>query len=558
MPNGLPNLRRAPISASRAPGVHQGVKALVAAAALLLASCSHQNTPTARPEAPALARAIQPDCTALLRVAMPQMVVQAARLVEAGAQRAGDLPMPAHCLVTAEMGARTGVAGVRYATRFELRLPQVWNGRFQFMGGGGTDGSVRPAWGFANNGSSPALASGYAVASSDFGHQATDPRDASFGLDPQARIDWGYNSLSLVTRAAKTLIGAYYGRAPQFAYYAGCSGGGRQAMMAALQNADQFDGIVAGAPILEQHVAQIGSMQILQEFTRIAPPGVDGKPVLSRAFSDADLGLIQRDVLAQCDALDGVTDGSVDHPAACRYNPSALQCSATRSSQCLSPAQVGALARVLEGPRDSRGRALYEPYPIDAGVIQWRGAMLGTSTTATPNAARATNTSVKYVFMTPPAPDFDYLKFNFDTDPARLAASAAFTASNATDYRDFKARGGKAIVYMGQGDALLNANGVRRWYERLAEANGGMAPTHNFARYFAVPGMGHCGGGPSLDRFDPFSALVDWVENGKAPTSLRASGAAFPGRTRPLCPYPQVAKYRGAGDTNSAESFRCE
>jgi hypothetical protein len=530
-------------------------KALPALMVAALAACSHEVTTTARavPQA-----ALQPDCAALLRVALPATVIGGARLIDAGAERAAELPLPAHCLVSAEIGARTGVGGVRYATRFELRLPQAWNGRFQFMGGGGTDGSVRPAHGFATNGSKPALAAGYAVVSSDFGHQASDPRDASFGLDPQARIDWGYNSLGQVTQAAKALIRAYYGRAPQYSYYAGCSGGGRQAMMAALRYADQFDGIVAGAPILEQHVAQTASMQMLQEFTRIAPPGADGKPVLSRAFSDADLGLVQRDVLAQCDALDGLADGSVDHPSACRYSPAQLQCSGAKTDACLSVAQVGALTRVLAGPQDSRGKALYEPYPIDAGVIQWRGAMFGTSATAVPNAARATNTSVKYVFMTPPAPDFDYLKFDFDTDPARLQASAAFTATNSTDYGAFRARGGKAIVYMGAGDALLNANGTRRWYERLTEANGGVTETQRFARYFQVPGMGHCGGGPALDRFDAFGALVKWVEKGNAPAHLRATGAAFPGRSRPLCPYPQRPRYLGAGDTNDATNFRCD
>jgi len=523
--------------------------------AALCGACSHDVVPTTRPTLPT---APLPDCAALMHVALPDTVMTAARPVDAGAERAGDLALPAHCIVSAEIGARTGVAGVRYATQLELRLPKAWNGRFQFMGGGGTDGSVRPALGFAANGSPPALAAGYAVVSSDFGHQARDPRDASFGLDPQARVDWGYNALGQVTRTAKALIGAYYGRAPQYTYYAGCSGGGRQAMMAALRYADQFDGILAGAPILEQHLAQTSSMQILQEFTRIAPLGADGQPVLSQAFSDADLALIQRDVLAQCDALDGLADGSIDHPAACHYDPARLQCSGAKAASCLSPAQVGALTRVLAGPHDSRGQALYAPYPIDAGVVQWRSAMLGTSATAVPNAARATNTSVRYVFMTPPAPGFDYLNFDFDTDPARLLASAAFTATNSTDYRNFKARGGKAIVYMGQGDALLNANGTQRWYERLMAANGGAVETQRFARYFQVPGMGHCGGGPSLDRFDGFAALVAWVEKGNAPAHLRATGAAFPGRSRPLCPYPQRPRYSGSGATNDAASFRCE
>ena len=460
-------------------------------------------------------------------------------------------------MVTVEVAARTGVDGVRYATRFELRLPQQWNGRFQFMGGGGTDGNVRPAFGASNNGSRPALADGYAVVSSDFGHQATDPRDASFGLDPQARIDWGYNALDQVTTRAKTLIRAYYGRDAQYSYYVGCSGGGRQALMASQRFASEFDGVVAGAPILEQHVAQTGSMQILQEFTAIAPHGADGKPVLSRAFSDTDLKLLQRDVLARCDALDGVADGLVQNTAACNYSPATLQCKGAKNDTCLSAAQVNALTRVLAGPRDSRGKPLYEPYPIDAGVINWRGPMLGTSVTAVPNAARATNTSVKYVFMTPPAPEFDYLTFNFDTDPARLLASGAYTATTSVDYSAFKSRGGKAIIYMGIGDGLVNANGVRRWYERLADANGGLQATQTFARYFPVPGMGHCNGGPALDNFDPFGALVTWVEKGQAPETLTATGAAFPGRTRALCAYPKTARYLG-GDVNAASSFRCE
>jgi Tannase and feruloyl esterase len=524
---------------------------LACTAAITVAACSYDGRVSP-------SQALLPDCTALQRVAMPASAIQSTLVVEASGARAGVPPLPAHCLITVEVAARTGAHGVRYATNFELRLPQAWNGRFQFMGGGGTDGSVRPAFGANHNGSRPALADGYAVVSSDFGHKATDPRDASFGLDPQARIDWGYNALDQVTQRAKTLIRAYYGRDAQYSYYVGCSGGGRQALMASQRFAREFDGIVAGAPILEQHVAQTGSMQILQEFTAIAPAGADGKPVLSHAFSDADLKLLQRDLLARCDALDGVADGIVQNTAACSYSPAALQCSGPKNDNCLSVPQVGALTRVLAGPRDSRGKALYEPYPIDAGVINWRGPMLGTSTTAVPNAARATNTSVKYVFMTPAAPEFDYLKFNFDTDPARLIASGEYTATTSVDYRAFKLRRGKAIVYMGIGDGLVNANGVRRWYDKLAESNGGLAATQEFARYFPVPGMGHCSGGPALDNFDPFGALVAWVEKGQEPNQMTATGNAFPGRVRPLCAYPKTARYLGRGSVDAADSFRCE
>ncbi|MGE0314024.1 MAG: tannase/feruloyl esterase family alpha/beta hydrolase [Lautropia sp.] len=498
------------------------------------------------------------DCAQLQRLALPATRIVSTAHVAEGEARAGKQRLPSHCVLSGVFGERTGVDGARYATHFELRLPDAWNGRFQFMGGGGTDGSVKPAYGFDRNGSKPALADGYAVVSSDFGHQASDPRDASFGLDPEARIDWGYRAIEAVTTRAKSVIGTYYGRAPSRSYFAGCSGGGRQALVASQRFADAFDGIVAGAPILEQHVAQIGSMQILQAFTAIAPRDDAGRPILSRAFSDADLSLLATDVAKRCDGLDGLVDGIVDDYRACRYSPRALQCEGEKTASCLAAPQVQALTSVLAGPTDSRGKRLYEPYPIDIAVGQWRGAMLGTSNTPTPNARRATNTSIRFVFMTPPAPDFDYLAFDFDRDPPRLAASAPVTASNGTDYTGFKARGAKAIVYMGIGDALLNANGTLRWYERLAEANGGLAATQAFARYFHVPGMGHCGGGPSLDQFDPFGALVAWVENGQAPDALMASGRAFPGRTRPLCAYPKQTRHVGAGSIDDAANFRCE
>jgi hypothetical protein len=217
-----------------------------------------------------------------------------------------------------------------------------------------------------------------------------------------------------------------------------------------------------------------------------------------------------------------------------------------------------ALRRSLAGPRNSAGTPLYLPFPPVFDVAGWRNSMFGTSTTAVPNAARATNTSVKYVFMTPPQPDFDYLKFDFDKDVSLLAGSAAWTAATATDYARFRARGAKLLVYTGVGDALLNPNGVRRWYQDLVAANGGEAETGRFARFFAVPGMGHCLGGPALDQFDPFGAVVRWVEDGKAPDALVSTGAAFPGRSRPVCAFPKQARYTGSGSTEEAANFRCE
>ncbi len=211
----------------------------------------------------------------------------------------------------------------------------------------------------------------------------------------------------------------------------------------------------------------------------------------------------------------------------------------------------------MQGPKNSAGIQLYPPPPWDTGIAGWRATQLGTSTTAVPNATKATNQSIRYVFMTPPAPDFDYFTFDFDRDPARLLASAAFTASNGVNYEGFKARGGKTIIYNGQSDSLVNPAGVNRWYRNLVAANGGLEATQSFARFFVVPGMEHCSGGRALDRFDPVTALYDWVEKGIAPTALMASGKQFPGRTRPICAYPLIARYNGHGSVDDAANFRC-
>jgi Tannase and feruloyl esterase len=328
----------------------------------VLAGCANEHA--ARQEASINAPVL--DCSALQKVVLPNTVMKGAVMTPAtmaNEPKRGAPALPEHCLVTGEVNSRTGVNGVRYGNNFELRLPRAWNGRFQFMGVGGTAGYIPPAIGAPSGDASPALAQGYAVVTSDMGHSAKNRGDASFGLDPQARIDWGYNAVDVVTVAAKALIRRYYGKSPAYSYFVGCSGGGRQAMMAALRNPGHFDGVVAGAPILEQHIAQIGSMQILQEFTRISPPDANGRPILSRSFTDADLRLIDNAVVARCDPLDGLRDGIIDNYPACSFDPGVLECAGEKTPACLSSAQVGALKRVMEGPKNSRGEQLYHGRP---------------------------------------------------------------------------------------------------------------------------------------------------------------------------------------------------
>ena len=295
--------------------------------------------------------------------------------------------MPAHCLVSGEIAPRTGSDGVRYSIGFELRIPLAWNGRFQFQGGGGVDGTIPPAFGTLRDGVMPALSQGTAVVTSNMGHTGTSTRDATFGLDAQARIDWGYNAMDKVTVLAKALVTRFHGKAPAYSYYVGCSGGGRQGMMMSQRFPQHFDGVVSGAPILEQHLAQVGSMQQLQAFRAIAPADASGAKILSRAFSDDDLQLIANGVLAKCDALDGAADGLIENHGACTYDVQALQCTGAKQPGCLSAEQVGAFTRVMQGPKNGAGQLLYPPPPWDTGIAGWRATQLGTSTTATPNAS---------------------------------------------------------------------------------------------------------------------------------------------------------------------------
>jgi Tannase and feruloyl esterase len=519
----------------------------------LLVACSSSQqkppTPIAAPDAA--------SCLSLQTFTHPNTVIHKASIVATGIAKDGVVAMPEHCLVTGEIEPRLGVQGVRYGSKFEIRLPMQWNGRFQFQGGGGVDGVIRPAFGTLRNGVTPALAQGAAVASTDMGHVGSNTRDASFGMDPQARTDWGYGSVDKVTILSKAILTRFYTVGPQYSYFVGCSGGGRQGMIMSQRFAHHFDGVVAGAPILEQHIAQIGSMQILKEFNAIAPIDATGQHILSRAYSDQDLNLIAQGVLAQCDARDGAEDGIIENYAACRYDVSALQCKGEKAANCLSADQVHAMNLVMKGPHNSAGKRLYPPYPWDTGIAGWRANQLGSSTTGTPNSAKFTNQSIRLVFMTPPAPDFNYMSFDFDRDPARLLASAAFSASNSTDYQAFKARKGKTIIYTGWSDSLVNPAGVLHWYEKLVTDQGGLQATQQFARFFNVPGMEHCSGGKALDVFDPVTPLYDWVEKGIAPDQFMAVGKSFPNRQRAICAYPKIARYKGSGSVDFADSFTC-
>lgn len=472
--------------------------------------------------------------------------------------------MPGHCLVEGIIDARKGSDGQNYGIRFELRMPERWNGQFLFQGGGGMDGVVNQAVGaipFRGASALPALNRGYAVVSTDSGHAGKDSSDARFGLDQQARLDYAYAAIGQVTREAKQLLVEHYGRGPEHSVFMGCSNGGRAALMAAQRFPTEFDGIIAGNPGLRLSRAAVAQAWDTRAFEAAAPRTATGEPILAQALTREEQALVARRVLEKCDALDGARDGSIDAMSQCHFEPAQLQCNTAGQTECLSAGKVQALRSVFEGAKDSRGTALYSDWPWDAGIASdgWRAWKLGTSDTGQANARNATLTpnSLGYYFMTPPNPQLRLAAVDFDHVAEAVAQTGAINDPTGTQLSSFVANGGKLIVIHGNSDPVFSANDLRRSWQRLTRDSGGEEPLGQWARLFMVPGMTHCGDGPALDNFDPLQALQDWQAEGKAPDQLIATGTAFPGRSRPLCPYPQEAHYRGIGDLQSAASFEC-
>ena len=505
-------------------------------------------------------------------------------------------PMPAHCKVSGKMNERTGADGKPYAIGFEMRLPVNWSGRFLLQANGGADGVVQPAYGNVVSGGATtnALMQGFAVLSSDAGHTMESGPAVGlvggnlFGMDPQARLDYGYAANGALAPMAKQLIATHYGQAPKTSYMMGCSNGGRHAMVAASRYADHFDGLIAGNPGFNLPKAAVQHAWDIQAFSAVNPD-------IKAAFPPADMKLVADKVLEKCDALDGLADGMVNNLPACQkaFDLKTLQCSGDKTAQCLSQPQVTALQKVFAGPVNSKGEVLYSDWPWDAGVGasqigfgSWRAWKLQGPIAGLPIIGVLGGGSVAYTFSTPPKPVAgnppalikSLLDYNFDTDAATIyATSGAFkessvqfmTPPNAADLSTFKAKGGKLIVYHGTSDPVFSFNDTRNWYEAVNRHHAGSAGS--FARLFPVPGMNHCQGGPTTEQFDMLTAMVDWVENGKAPTQVIATARTgvnpdVPAdwisqgkpRTRPLCPYPQQARYRGAGDVNDAASFSCQ
>lgn len=506
-------------------------------------------------------------CGELLKMSIEETTIASATEAPGGSPLKGVWPaptagaQPAHCIVRGEVGHHTGADGAEYGARFELRLPGNWNGRFLFQGGAGLNGFLFPAVGWVG---SPlriretALARGYAVVSTDGGHQARNANDGSFGADPQAYADYAYRSTKVVSDVAKNIVAKYYGRAAKYSYFLGCSNGGREGMMTTQRYPDSFDGVIAGAPAFNLTGAAVAGAWNAAQVAAIAPKDAQGKPALAQALSDADLKLLASRVLQQCDELDGVKDSLIFKPEACRFDPAVLKCDGEKTGSCLSAAQVDAVKKIFAGPKTSAGRALYSDWPYDSGIADqgWRAWILGNARTPA-NGTMIFPAFINGVALKGSAPPIDFFAFNFNTDPVRINKASNGIDALSADLSKFRKRGGKLLLYTGMSDAALSANDLINYYKKMAGASGGMANTWKFARMFLLPGVCHCGGGPGLDDFDALTAIENWVEKETPPASIVVSGTAFPGRTRPLCPYPQIPRYKGAGNTEDAANFEC-
>src|SRR5665213_679437 len=451
--------------------------------------------------------------------------------------------VPAHCRADGVIDPRTGVGGKPYAIGFAIALPDRWNGRFLFQGGGGLNGSVLPPLGPAAAGDVPALARGFAVVSTDSGHKGA-VFDASFFADQEAALNFANSSVGKVTAAAKSILARYYGEGPRHSYFTGCSTGGREGMLASERYPEAFDGIVSGDPAMNTGHSNLGLAWANHAFTAIAPKDASGKPEPTKAFSAADRKLVVGAILGACDALDGVKDGMIFDGLHCHFDPAVLQCKAEKTASCLSPAQVGALKTGLAGPKNSRGTQSYPAFPYDSG-IDAPGFIPGI-------LASAAHSPVNPPFYQ--SIDVDRIEDRVDADGQEQLTDTV----RWTNLTSFFGHGGKILYYHGWSDPWFSPLDTLDYYQRMAKDSGGMEKVRaQSSRIYFVPGMGHCRGGPALDNFDLLTAVVDWVEHGQAPDQVIATGPAFPGRSRPLCAYPQHAQYKGSGNPEDSANFTC-
>ncbi len=503
-------------------------------------------------------------CESLADLKLDNTTITTAQTLAAGAftppASAARTPIPASY---GELPAFCRVTGVVKPTSdseitFEVWMPSAgWNGKFQGIGNGGFAGSIN------YQGLAGALSRGYAAASTDTGHSGGDAR---WALGHTEKIvDYGHRGIHEMTEKAKSTIKAFYGDGPKRSYFASCSNGGRQALMEAQRYPNDYDGIIAGAPA--------------NYFTRILT-GFAWNMQLTTSdpasyIPASKLKALEAAVLAGCDGRDGVTDGVLDDPTKCGFDPSVLLCKGAESDECLTEKQVAALKKIYAGPRNAKGELIIPGFTTggETGTGGWAAWITGPKPEG---SSQYFFSSQAFANMVHNDPAWDLKTFDLERD-GKLADEKLGPILNAIDpnLKAFKARGGKLILYHGWNDAALPPMNTINYFESV-RTELGQREADSFVRLFMVPGMQHCAGGPGPNSFGIFVtsaqsdpqhdltlALERWVEQGVAPDQIIAAKRETLDpkspviRTRPLCAYPQVARYKGSGSTDEAANFTC-
>ncbi|HVO12809.1 MAG TPA: tannase/feruloyl esterase family alpha/beta hydrolase [Vicinamibacteria bacterium] len=435
------------------------------------------------------------------------------------------------------------------AIGFQVQLPlSTWTGRYLQAGCGGLCGQASLRVGAAE-GCAPLAAGGFAVAATDMGHQG---RGGEFGRDPQKREDFAHRGVHLTAVAAKKLIRAFYGRDAERSYFSGCSDGGREALVEAQRYPADFDGIVAGAPALNFQV-QNGLYHAWQARSNTGP---DGRAILAAAR----LPLLHRAVVDQCDALDGQVDGLIADPRACPFEPSRLLCPATAADTagCLTAAEVEAVRRLYDGPRDAvTGQRLTVGGPQPGSELAWAGVFVPSSAGAPIFSERIALDALRnLIFETNPPPDFGLRDVRFDTATFdRLRPHHPLFDATDPDLTAFAGRGGRLVLWHGWADPHISPINTIAYHEAV-ERTMGKERAAAFERLYLLPGVYHCGGGEGPSLVDLLTPVMDWVEKGSAPAAILARSPGPAGRARPVYAYPALARYVGQGDPNDASSYR--
>jgi Tannase and feruloyl esterase len=519
--------------------------------------------PVSPPASPSAA-----SCAALGKLTLPNTRVVLAEEIAAGTLPSPNPLHPEPFKLRAQLPALCRVLAIVSPSadseiRMEVWMPSAgWNGKFRGVGNGGFAGEID------YNGLAESVAQGYAVGGTDTGHEA-DGIDAAWALGhPEKVIDYGHRGIHEMTLKSKSIVEAYYGSAAKRAYFASCSDGGREALMEAQRYPADYDGIIAGAPANNwTHLltnAVFNTQALMLNPASYIPP--------------SKLHAIASGALAACDAADGVTDGILNDPRQCRFDPAVLLCKGPENDQCLTAPQVTALKALYDGAHDSAGHQVFPGYlpGAEEGEGGWAPWITGS----------APGTSAMFAFgqhyftnMVYAKADWDWKTFNVD-DALKLAMEKSSQALDATDpdLKPFGARGGKLILWHGWNDPAISSLSTIDYYGKMLQATG-PANAQTFVRLYMAPGVQHCSGGPGPDSFgqygwfpgmgpddpqhDMFLSLEQWVERGTAPQDLVATKYAGEGAARhavmarPLCAYPRVATYKGSGDSNLAANFSC-